>query len=134
MFANLTLPVWATTVMGAFDILERTHITSFPVPSFRPTGTNKVIALDVYPNGTPTPNSDSGYAWIDACDADLLNANGTTPVTCARMGVKEDKVEFGSRNYDGGAIKPVWIIVGNTHVATFDASGLKVFGTITELP
>lgn len=131
LIANLSLPAWAQSVSGAFDILARTYMTNFPVPSFRPTQANKIIALDVYPNGTPAPNSDNGFAWIDACDADLLNANGNVPVTCARMGIKPDRVEFGSRNFDGGAQKDIYIVRGSQVVAKFTSTGLRVYGTVT---
>jgi hypothetical protein len=51
-------------------------------------------------------------------------------VTCARMGVKLDRVEFGSRNWDGGMPKDIYIIRGTQVIARFHAGGLDVYGVV----
>lgn len=57
----------------------------FPVPYFTPTTTNKTIAFDVFPKGTPSDNSSTtGVAWADICSTDI-NADGTN-YECLRMG------------------------------------------------
>lgn len=132
LVANMTSPVLADLIVSRFELAPRTAITAFPVPSFRPTSPGQVIAVDAYPSAGAVANPDNGYAWFDACDKDLMNAGNSNPVpvTCARMGVQTDRVEFGSRNFDGGAQKDVWIVRDRQVVAKFDAAGLTVFGTV----
>lgn len=127
---NLASPVLADLVVSRFDLAPRTGVTSFPVPSFRPNASGKVIGVDAFPSAGAVAHPDNGYAWFDACDADLMHANGNVPVTCARMGVQTDRVEFGSRNFDGGAQKDIWIVRDRQVVAKFDATGMTVYGTV----
>lgn len=130
--ANTASPALADFIVSRFELAPRTAITAFPVPSFRPTTPGQVIAVDAYPSAGAVANPDNGYAWFDACDKDLMNAGNSNPVpvTCARMGVQTDRVEFGSRNFDGGAQKDVWIVRDRQVVAKFDSTGLTVFGTV----
>lgn len=115
-----------------FNLLSRLYVP-FPVASFEPVGSNQVMAVDVFPSPGADENSDNGYAWIDACDANLTSANGDVPVTCARMGIKSDRVEFGSREFDGGKAKNIYIIKGRKILAKFDDNGLTVFGEIKSI-
>lgn len=119
--------------LNAFSFLPRPAV-SFPVATVRPETPASVAALDVTPSAGAVPNPDNGFAWIDACDADIRDSNGGVPVTCARVGVKADRVEFGSRNFDGGNPKDIYIIRGTQPVARFHAGGLEVYGTITQSP
>lgn len=130
LVANMASPALADFIVSRFELAPRTAVTAFPVPSFRPTGTGQVIGVDAYPSANAIAHPDNDYAWFDACDKDLMTANGNVPVTCARMGVQTDRVEFGSRNFDGGAQKDVWIVRDRQVVAKFDATGLTVFGTV----
>jgi hypothetical protein len=119
-----------SAVGNDFELWARTYLTSFPVPSFRPTQPGKVIAVDAFPSQGAQANPDNGFAWFDACDADLMDAFGDVPVTCARMGIKPDRVEFGSRSFDGGVSKDIYIVRDRQVIARFDASGLTVFGEV----
>ncbi|URF02780.1 hypothetical protein [Cupriavidus campinensis] len=76
-------------------------------------------------------NATEGCAWIDVCDTDILYANGDLPVGCARISAKKDRVEFGSRSFDGASNRDVYIIRNNQVVGKFDNNGLTVYGTIT---
>lgn len=129
--ANMVSPVLADLIVSRFELAPRTAVTSFPVPSFRPTTAGQVIGVDAYPSAGAVAHPDNGYSWFDACDKDLMAANGNVPVTCARMGVQTDRVEFGSRNFDGGAQKDVWIVRDRQVIAKFTSTGLTVFGTVT---
>jgi hypothetical protein len=80
-----------------------------PVPSFRPTKPNMPIGFDLIPSGpAPVEFGDNGFSWFDACDSDIL-AVDLKPVTCARMGVRGDRIEIGSRAWFGAPNKPVYI-------------------------
>lgn len=128
--ANISSPAWAQLVVDRFSLAPRTGITAFPVPSFKPTSPGQVIGVDAFPSAGAAPHPDNGYSWFDACDADLQHANGNVAVTCARMGVKHDRVEFGSRNFDGGMPKDVYIIRDRQIIGKFDSTGLTVFGIV----
>lgn len=130
LLANLGSPALSGFISSRFELTARAHVTEFPVPSVRPTTAGQVVGFDVYPSIGAIPHPDNGYAWFDACDKDLMTANGDVPVTCARMGVQTNRVEFGSRNFDGGAQKDVWIVRDRQVIAKFDAAGLTVFGTV----
>jgi hypothetical protein len=125
-----TKPAFAQLVIDRFSLSPRSAVTEFPVVSIRPTTAATVAALDVMPSGGALPHPDNGYAWMDACDADILHSNGSVPVTCARVGVKHDRVEFGSRNFDGGIPKDVYIIRDRQVLARFHSGGLDVYGKI----
>jgi hypothetical protein len=99
-----------------FEFAPRTSSgITFPVPTVRPTGANKNIALDVMPNGKPTNFYGNGLAWIDVCDTDLRTTDGSTGT--ARIGIYADHVEFGTRGF-GISAKPLWLTVGNDGSAT----------------
>lgn len=130
LLANMAMPAWSSLIVERFDLAPRTALTSFPVPAFRPTQPGQVIGIDAFPSAGAVANADNGYAWFDACDTDIMDATGSTPVACARMGIKPDRVEFGSRNFDGAPEKDIYIIRNRQVVAKFDAGGLTVYGTV----
>ena len=111
--------------------LPRTGIAAFPVATIRPTTAGQVAAVDVMPSAGAVAHPDNGFAWFDACDTDILHAAGGVPVSCARLGIKPDRVEVGSRSFDGAPAKDVYIIRNNQVVGRFHAGGLEVFGTIS---
>lgn len=117
-------------VNNTFSLTARSAITQFPVAVLRPTGQATIAALDIVPTAGAVPHPDNGFTWVDACDADVLHANGGTPVSCARMGIKPDRVEFGSRSFDGSTPRDVYIIRDRQVVARFHQGGLDVYGTI----
>lgn len=120
-------PLVAAT-FDRFEITARGSVLGFPVPSFRPIEPGKVIGVDAFPSAGAVEHPDNGFAWFDACDADIMNNNN--PVVCARMGIKGDRVEFGSRNFNGAPSKDVYIIVDRTVVARFAKDGLHVNGKV----
>lgn len=80
-----------------------------PVPSFRPIMPNRPIGMDLIPSGPdPVEFGDNGFAWFDACDADILLVD-LEPVACARLGIRGDRIEIGSRAWFGAPNKPVYI-------------------------
>lgn len=128
--AVLPTLAFAQTNDQAYSLMPRTELKAFPVPSFRPSTPGRVIGVDAFPSAGASAHPDNGYSWFDACDADIQHANGNVPVTCARMGIKPDRVEFGSRNFDGGAPKNIYIVRDRQVIAIFDEYGLTVFGTV----
>lgn len=92
-----------------FDITARGISLGFPVPTIRPTEANKVVALDIMPNGSPTPPASNMIAWQDVCDTDVFQNND--PVNCARVGVGTTAIQFGSVAFNGATPKPVQFIV-----------------------
>lgn len=108
-------PLEGGSNQSAFRLRMRQSLTAFPVPNFSPVASNQVLAFDLIPNGSPSDFGNNGITWMDACDADL-NADATIPVTCARVGVRSDRVEFGARSFNGGVLRPVTFTIGQTPV------------------
>lgn len=98
---------------SSFRLLTRANVTTFPAAFAQPTVSDKVMAVDLMPNGNPVELTGHGITWLDLCDADL-HANSSAPTTCARIGIREDFVEIGSRSFNGGTIKPIVFTVGNS--------------------
>lgn len=92
----------------AYGVGVRAAVTTFPVPSFRPTTANTVIALDVMPNGTPGAGI---KAWIDVCDTDILAAAGTPAVRTAYLYLDGAAVRLASKALGGGTALPLWLEV-----------------------
>ena len=108
----------------AFTLSTRAVPTSFPVPVFRPNTSNTAIAFDIMPNGNSVSEvGNNGYAWFDACDKDLLLGTGTMPVSCARVGIRSDRVEFGSRAFDSGPVRKVSIAIQGTSYIEVSSTG-----------
>ena len=70
---------------------------AFPVPYFRPTAPDSVLAFDLFPSGNPTEYG-AGFAWMDICDHDLIS-DGTGPTVCARPSIRSGAAEFGSYRF-----------------------------------
>lgn len=114
----------------AFTLSTRAVPTSLPVPSFRPHVVNTPLAFDLMPNGTPAEFGNNGYTWMDVCDTDLLLGTGTMPVTCGRVGIRSDRVEVGTRTFDGGTAKKLSLSINGTGIIEIAPSGQV---TITSL-
>lgn len=99
----------------------RDALTSFPVPCIRPTTTDKVIALDVCPNGSPSDFSNNGVAWIDVCDSDVQA--GDPPVVALRLGISSTDLEIGIRAFNGATKKPLRIKNDAVTVMEFEIAG-----------
>ncbi len=97
------------------DTRDPAYLPNYPVPTIRPTTTDKVIALDVMPNGTPSAET-GGVAWIDVCNQDRMYANGD--IGAARVASFSDKVQIGSVSF-GGAVLDVEFIRGNVSNVVF---------------
>jgi hypothetical protein len=89
----------------SYKMLTRTAVTTFPVPSVRPSTANTVIAFDLMPNGSATEYTNNGFAWFDVCDTDCLTTNPA--LASARVGITATFVEFGSRAFNGATQKPI---------------------------
>ena len=78
-----------------------TSALAFPVPTFRPYKANAPLALDLHPAGpNPVESPGNGYTWFDACDNQLIS-QPLTPVSCARLAMREVGAVVAGVNYNG---------------------------------
>lgn len=89
----------------SWQLMQRSYIASLPVPAFRPTRLNSVLALDQMPNGKPI---DSGYGvtWLDICSVDCQNTN-PNPLPTLHLSSHTNFQEISSVSYNGGAALPL---------------------------
>lgn len=125
---GLAMTAGAVVASNAYLFVARPEITSFPAVVVQPQSQG-VMAFDVLPKGRPAENADNGYAWHDTCGTDLI-LYPNDPVSCARMGVKSDRIEIGERAFQGAAPRPVHIIQGGQTRMIIDASGVRVIGNL----
>lgn len=97
-----------------FGLSTRPVITTFPVPTLIPTGSNLPLAFDLMPNGTVTTGNatPNGYTWMDICDRNVLSDNNTIPLTTLRLGNRSDIIEIGELSFASGTLKPIGITMG----------------------
>lgn len=70
------------TAAEQYDQFGRIGI-AIPVPYFKPTAATSVIALDLFPTGSPSNfTANTGVAWFDTCDA---NPDVATNFNCIRL-------------------------------------------------
>jgi hypothetical protein len=112
-------------------ITQRPGTLTFPVPTFRPSTANSVIALDLFPNGTPTP-AGHALAWFDICDTDIKT--GFEPLNCLHMGARDDSMEIGVQQYGTGSAVKALIFTNNngTEYARLQPTGGFSFGTTND--
>lgn len=117
-----------------FIMRERLVNLGFPVVTFKPVNefADKNIAFDIMPIGSPGNYSNNGIAWIDVCDADV--AFGAGNVGTARVGITSTSVQFGSRLFGSGTLKPVELVVGTDTRVTLGTSNTATLniGKITQ--
>jgi len=89
-----------------WELTSRDVGVLFPVPCFRPIISNKVIAVDIMPNGTPTENGNNGFAWFDICEKDTYNTNPA--FYSLRCGIRSIGAEFGARHFNGATAIPIF--------------------------
>jgi hypothetical protein len=108
---SLTIAGPQTAAQG-FTLSVRDALTTFPVPSFRPTTVNTGLALDIMPNGNPgnSPVAPLSVCWFDVCNADTLD--GAHAVATARVGCGTALSEFGSYAFSGAALNPLALTMG----------------------
>lgn len=120
---NISIPwilkQWETSAR-TWWISTRDHITTFPVPCIRPNTTNSTIAFDIIPNWTPADFWDNWVAWFDVCNTDTLSWN--VAVSTARVWIRSDAVEFGSRVFSGWTVKPLYITMNASNAIEVDTS------------
>lgn|SRR5574337_410601 len=128
------------TSARSYELGTRDALTTFPVPSIRPSTANTVIALDIMPNGTPAEYGNNGVAWVDVCYQDCL-VGSPAAVDAARVGITSTYAEFGTRAFGSATVKPIYFMInaamkmcisatGNIGMWTSDqfGSGTKVIG------
>lgn len=81
---------------------------AFPVPTLEPTTPNSNLALDLMPLGSPGNNPTNGVCWADIC-AENVRDDKVSPVTTLRLANFTDHVEVGSRAYNAGTVKDIWL-------------------------
>lgn len=118
--------------LDGFEVTDR-GILDFGVPFVRSGpkyGNNRPTALDVGPRGNPNDEPNSGKAWIDVCNADLID-NPNAPVSCLYAGAWSDHMEFGTRSFNGAPVVPLKIRIGNIVIGELNSDGLVIYGKIT---
>lgn len=131
---SLTPPTSVSEPFHGFEITDR-HLgsSSFGVPFVRSGlkyGNHKPTALDVGPRGRPADEKNSDRAWIDVCNADLIQAP-EAPVDCLYLGAWGERMVLGSRSFSGSKAKPLYLRAGNKIVGKISEQGLEIYGSIT---
>jgi hypothetical protein len=103
---------------NGFSLQTKRADNTIPVPTFRPTAEDSVIALDVMPKGTPV-QTQWGNAWLDVCNADNVRGD------CQVIGLHayDDRVQiesFGTGETEG---KPIKIVINGIVAITINADG-----------
>lgn len=106
---------------SAWELSARAAVTTIPAVVLRPKQANLTCAFDVMPNGSPTEDGNSGWAWIDVVDTDVKAGNPA--MTTAHVGNTTGGVVFGSKNYNGASAKPVIFKIGATEVGRWNTTG-----------
>lgn len=102
------------TSARAWAVSTRTWVTTYPVPSLRPSSSNSVIALDLMPNWTPSEDPSNWYAWFDVCDADILT--WTPACQFWRFWIRSTELEIGTKQINGGVALPISYTINGTKV------------------
>lgn len=105
----------------AFNLTARTDVATYPVISLRPKAADKTVSLELMPNGAAVESAGNGYAWFDVADTDVLSGGA---VSTARVGMRSDAAEFGSRAFLGAACKPMVLSYDGADIARVDANGV----------
>lgn len=119
-------------IFNGFEITDRGTV-GFGVPFVRSGanyGNDKNTALDIGPRGNPRDAENSGKAWLDVCEADLIG-NPSVPVHCLYAGAWSDHGEFGTRSFNGANVQPLKLRIGNVIVGELNGNGLVIYGSIT---
>jgi hypothetical protein len=115
------------TPTNSFQLSARGALFNYPVPYFRPTSTNSVIAFDVMPAGSPQDQT-SGTTWGDWCNTDLSsNLNGA--ISTARIAVHSNYAEIGTYSYNGAPNIPFQISAYGVSEMQFKSASLITIGS-----
>lgn len=106
-----------------FTLSVRDALTTFPVPTLRPTTVNTGLAFDIMPNGAPGNSGDAplSVCWFDVCNADTLS--GAHAVATARVGCGTSYSEFGSYAFSGATLNSLVLTMGGTIAMTLANTG-----------
>jgi hypothetical protein len=116
----------------AFEIVDRAALP-YGVPvvrSGRKYGENRPTAFDILPRGNPSDEANSGKAWFDVCNADIIE-NPNSAVSCIYAGAWADKMFLGTRSFNGAPTVPLYLRIGNLKVGELSEAGLKIYGDIS---
>lgn len=119
---SLTI-VGPETAAQGFTLSARDALTTFPVPTLRPTTVNTGLAFDLMPNGAPGNNADAplSVCWFDVCNADVLHSGGNVG-TC-RVGCGTVYAEIGSYAFGSQTQLPLIFTLSGTVVGEFTTAG-----------
>jgi hypothetical protein len=134
--ASTVSPVFTGTIQQneatsrAYNLKTRSGVSTYPVPYLKPSGSNLTLAFDLMPNGSPSEVGNHGFAWQDVCGVDLGDSG--TDGYAARVGARSVAVEFGSRRFGAGTVKPIYFTIDDgTPWGVIDISGHALFGGAT---
>jgi len=109
-----------------FKLTGRAVSLGFPVPTIAPSAGTSVIAFDLMPAGVPA-DTVNGVAWFDVCNKGII-ANNALAVNAARFGIFSNKVEIGSKAFNGATDIPVQFSIGNYSIAELRTTGTFLSG------
>jgi len=109
------------------ELAQRSVISNFPVPTFRPTAVNTTIAVDIMPNGSATPVYSDYISWLDICDADVFG-NTSTALNKLGLRTRASVIEIGSDSLYGGSGKPLVFSYQGAEVFRINGSGMGIGG------
>lgn len=124
-----------------YEVTERGVTLGFPVPTIRPTTADKVIAVDIMPNGSPADFSANGVAWLDICNEDI-KGDVVSAFSALRAGITSTQSTFGAISFNGAAVQELVFVLGtiNDEVGRIKTDGVLqweknvVIDTDTDIP
>ncbi len=106
-------------------VLETQHTTStHPVLVIEPIE-EKVMGVAIAPQASTDFGTD-GLSWLDIADAPLIN-NSSDPVSTLRLANQEDRIEIGTRTFNGGSAKDIVYTRSN---GAFPAMAVRTSGQV----
>jgi hypothetical protein len=114
------------------EIRDRNIGLGFPVLGIRPHTIDKPIAWDIIPNGNASEYGDNGFAWLDIVDKDIIGIN--PPFRSARFSIRGDRVEIGTKIFNGAAKIPLSIIQSSDEVIRIDTFSNVNIGSSLTIP
>ena len=107
----------AKSAAHTFALGPRTVSLAYPVPVLQPTTASLNLALDIAPSQGAVASNNDGYAWIDVCDAPVIDAgtgsNAAFAGTTLRLSNHHTFGEVSTHNFAGtGVGTPLYLAAG----------------------
>lgn len=126
ILASFSIAATPATTNG-LTFSHRADVTAFGVAVIQSISANTATVFDIMPKGAPGDVPNNGVAWTDVCNADL-KANPAVPTTTVRFGIRLARGDVGIRVFNGGALVPLYFVMGATDTAVLNTDGTFNFG------